>query len=352
MAKPTATTAALCCAAGLGAVVLYGVSDAGIQDLPLGRDAPGTAMTVTVLLPTADGITIGADVRNGQRVIGRVKSMSMAAAGASVQLSLQTDARLPKNSVARVELPSALGNPFVRLSAPTQPSGAVLDDGDVIPSNRTEVGPQIEGALATFGALLSRSGIDQLTTIVTELNKAFGGRSDKIRTLVHTFSALAAKAVAHHDEFEQAMSLAADVSASLTHDQSVVTGYLDAVPRVVAILDVQRAQLNSLFSSTTALAAVANNVLSATDLAAMVGDAGRVITTLGMYNDRLGATLATMNDFLEKFGKSVHGDYLMFDGALDIPGTIDKILTGGLLVNGTPTPAPYGLEGFLSGGLR
>ncbi len=350
--RPTATVLATIAIAGLAGAALFAASDLGIQDLPLGRAAQGESMSVTVVLPTADGIAIGADVRDGQKVVGRVSGMQLAMSGASVQLSVRSDSRLPANTVASVELPSALGNPFVRLAAPSQPSANVLRDGDVIPPSHTELGPQIETALATFGALMSRSGVDQLTTIVTELDEAFGGRSEKIRGLINSMSMLTARTREHQGEFEQAINLAADVSSQFAREQHAVNRYLDSVPRVVAMLDVQRARLKTLFASTTALAATANDVLSRADMAAVVRDAGTVVHTLAGYNDHLGDTLSTMNTFLDRFDRSVHGDYLMFDGALDIPGTIDKLLTGGLIVNGTPINGQEALDGFLAGGLH
>ena len=154
-------------ATALTTVGLWAISDKGVQDLPLGIGLDG-AETVTLELPTAEGIAIGADVRTGQRVVGQVSSMSLSPTGASVQLRLQDGAGLPADSTASVELPSALGNPFVRLSAPASATARALRDGDVIPPSRTQLGPQIESALATFGALMSRSGVDQLAGIVTE----------------------------------------------------------------------------------------------------------------------------------------------------------------------------------------
>ena len=343
---------ALSAVAALAAAALWGMSDIGIQDLPVGRSAQGDAMSLTVVLPTADGIAVGADVRDGQRVVGKVSGMSLSPSGASVHLSVRTDSGLPANTVASVELPSALGNPFVRLAAPAQPTSAVLRDGDVIPPSRTELGPQIESALATFGALMSRSGVDQLATIVGELNKAFGGRGDKVHGLIETMSTLTAKADDYQGDFDDALRLAADVSDRFTHESDIVAGYLDAIPKVVALLDTQRVRLQTLLASTTALAATANNVLGDTDTAALVHDTAGVVTELGSFNDRLGATLATMDTFLQRFSHSVHGDYVMFDGALDIPGTIDKLLTGGLIVNGTPITGQEALDGFLSGGLH
>src|ERR1043165_1941630 len=85
--KPTLRGAAGGCARGGAAARVWALSDIGIQDLPLGRTSPSDTMAVTVVLPTADGITIGADVRNGQKVVGRVSGMSLAASGASVQPS-------------------------------------------------------------------------------------------------------------------------------------------------------------------------------------------------------------------------------------------------------------------------
>ena len=128
--------------------------------------------------------------------------------------------------------------------------------------------------------------------------------------------------------------------------------YLDSVPKLVAVLDIQRAKIATLFASTTALAATANSVLAEQDIGVVVHDAGTVITALGGYNDRLAATLGSMNTFLSRISDSVKGDYMVFDGALDIPGSLDKLLTGGLLVNGTPIGGAEALEGFLSGGLR
>src|SRR5689334_12010296 len=182
--KPTLAGAATGCAVVVAVAGVWALSDIGIQDLPLGRTSPTDTMAVTVVLPTADGITIGADVRNGQKVVGRVSGMNLAASGASVQLSLADADGLDSGTVASVELPSALGNPFVRLSSAQLAPQRALRDGDVIPPSHTELGPQIESALATFGALLSRSGVDQLATIVTELDKAFGGRADKVRGLI------------------------------------------------------------------------------------------------------------------------------------------------------------------------
>ncbi|QNG19644.1 MCE family protein [Rhodococcus triatomae] len=340
-------------AAGAGCVVLAGCG-AGIQDLPLGRSASATAYDVTVQLATADGLVLGADVRNGQKVIGRVAELRPDQVGAAVRLSLDSTVPLPENVEAAVELPSALGSPFIRLTAPDDPSSRPLRNGDVVPESRTEIGPQVETALATLGTVLTGSGISQLDTIVRELNVAFAGRSGDVRSLTRTMTDLMASASRHQDDFDRAMVLATRVSGQLTAQQQVVDGYLDVVPPVIDVLLRQKDAIASLLNSTAQLAVNANSVLaqSPTGMDAMLSDASTVVGALDSFNDRIGGTLTNMNTFLETFQTAVRGDYLVFDGALDIPGGIDKLLTGGMFLGSNAAPPLETLEDLLTGGAR
>ena len=83
----------------------------------------------------------------------------------------------------------------------------------------------------------------------------------------------------------------------------------------------------------------------------LVPDAKKLVDALGSFNDDVGQTLTQMNAFMTNFSSAVRGDYLTFDGALDVPGSIDKILTGGMLASGQPLPTPGELADVLTGGL-
>ncbi|MFD4182943.1 MCE family protein [Rhodococcus sp. NPDC058514] len=340
-------------AAGLGCLVLAGCG-VGMQDLPLGRTADGPDYPVTLQLATAAGLLPGADVLNGQKVIGRVAGLATDTIGAKALLSLELATELPENVEASVELPSALGNPFVRLTAPTEPSPRPLRAGDVIAESRATIGPQIESALATLGTIVSGSGLSQLRTVVDELNTAFAGRSGEVRGLMDTMATLMSEATANQGDFDAAVDLAARVSQQLTDQQRAVDGYLDTVPGAVELLAQQRDSIASLLASTTALASNTDAILAASPqgLDGLLADAGTVIGALNSFNGRIGTTLDNMNTFMDNFGRSVHGDYLNFDGALDIPGGIDKLITGGPLPSGAATTPAGTLASLLAGGVR
>ncbi|WFR72578.1 MCE family protein [Prescottella defluvii] len=331
-----------------GALLLTGCG-VGIQDLPLGRSVPGESYTVTVQLAHADGILTGAEVRTGQRVIGRVSRLSTDTVGAAVDLSLSSAVELPDNVEAAIELPSALGSPFVRLKIPQEPSGTELADGDVIVQSRTEIGPQIESALATLGMILTGSGFDQLRTVIDELDTAFAGRSQIVRGLLDTMTELTGTATEHRDDFGAAIDLARNISAQLVEQQDVLDGFLDTVPEATTVLAQQRDRLAPLLESSARLAEHADVVLSSTSLDGIVADGATVVETLRSYNSRIGETLTNMNTFLGNFDRAVKGDYLVFDGTLDIPAGIENLLTGGM------TSRPSGassLQTLLSGGAR
>ncbi|XVA02192.1 MlaD family protein [Prescottella equi] len=229
----------------VGAVLVAGCG-AGIQDLPLGRTVPGDTYTVHVQLAHADGLLTGADVRNGQRVVGRVSDLSTDTVGAIVDLNLSSSVALPENVEVAVELPSALGSPFIRLRAPEQPSTEMLADGDVIAESRTEVGPQIESALAALGAILTGSGFDQLQTVLDELNVAFAGRPRQVRDLLGTVTTLTGTAMSHRQEFDTAMELAADISRRFAAQQQTIDQFLDIAPEVTNVLVGQRERIATL----------------------------------------------------------------------------------------------------------
>lgn len=337
----------------LSATVLLSGCGLGMQDLPVGRSADGASYDVQLQLSTAAGLVLGAEVRVGQKVIGRVAAMRTDVVGATVTLSLSEAVPVPRDVHASLELPTALGNPYIRLTAPdTAQSATPLRDGDVISQADTEIGPQIESTLAALGLLVNGSGLDQMQVIVTELDTAFGGRSGEVRGLTATMGELFGQASAHQSEFDDALVLAARVSEQLVGQQEVIDGFLDSVPAALAVLDRQRATITALLDSSNKLAANANAILASSPhgLGEMLIDASATISALGAFNDRIGATLGSMNVFVDNFLRSARGDYLMFDGALDIPGVLRSLWLGAA-PPATPSPQPLlGLENLLQGG--
>lgn len=89
--------------------------------------AAATPFDVTAELITADGLVSGADVRHGQQIVGRVTDMRLEERHAEITMTIADGTDLPANTTLNVELPSALGTPFVRLSEPADPQGRLTE---------------------------------------------------------------------------------------------------------------------------------------------------------------------------------------------------------------------------------
>ncbi|MEZ5210780.1 MCE family protein [Gordonia sp. (in: high G+C Gram-positive bacteria)] len=322
----------------------------GLQDLPVA--GLRETFPVTADLETADGVVHGADVRSGQQVVGRVTGISLDGHTARLTLALDSGTDLPANVTATVEIPSALGTPFIRLTVPDHPAGR-LAAGAHIDVGSTSVGPQIESMLAALGNLISGSGVGQLQSVMHSLNEAFATRSDKVGDLLDTLNRLLAESSSYTADFDAAMEAAAQVSGLLATQEGAISEFLEQTPRAVSVLAQQRDQIAGLMKQTGDLAVHLDGIVAGSDvdLDRLVPDAAALVDALAAFNGRVGQTLTSMNGFMANMSRAIRGDYLVFDGALDIPGGIDKILTGGLLLSGRPLPTPGELRDLLTGGL-
>lgn len=322
------------------ALLLFGVClllsgcSVGLGQLPIGRTADGDDYVVTAHFVRADRIRPGTEGRMGQQLLGRVHDLSTDGRSAQVRLSLSQSIELPATVTAAIELPSALGEPYVKLSAPSPiPTDAILADGDVIED--TEIGPELESSLAALGLVLNGSGFDQLESIMTEMNAAFGGRGPDIRELLLRTDRIMAAAAAHRADVDRVLTAAGSVSRALADNRERLNEGLTVAAPTMELLVRQRDHIASLVERSASLAATAEDVFAGHEdqLVSGVDQLTQIIESIRGFNESVTPALDNMNGFIDGFTGAVHGDYLVFDGALDLPETIAELMTGGRLAD-------------------
>lgn len=319
------------CLALFGCSALSGCSP-GLQQLPIGRSAEGSDYRVVAEFARADRIRLGTEVRMGQQLLGRVHDLSTDGLHAQVGLSLSSSIPIPAEVTASIELPSALGEPYVQLIAPSAPSTDLLSEGAIIED--TEIGPELESSLAALGLVLNGSGLDQLQTIMTEMNDAFAGRGPEIRGLLHSADDIMAAASTQQTEFDRVLAAAGSVADALADNRARIDAGLTLAAPTVELLVRQQDRIASLVDSTASLASNARKLLAdnATRLDTGIGQVSDILASIRGFNESVTPALANMNEFIAGFNGAVHGDYLVFDGALDLPETLAELVTGGRAV--------------------
>jgi phospholipid/cholesterol/gamma-HCH transport system substrate-binding protein len=110
--------------------------------------------------------------------------------GVEAVMSLDSDIKIPSDVDAEVHSVSAIGEQYVDL-LPRSADGPMLRNGDIIPSDRTTVPPNISTLLDATNKGLQAIPRDDLKTVVDEAYLAFGGLGPEIARFVKSATALA-----------------------------------------------------------------------------------------------------------------------------------------------------------------
>lgn len=167
-----------------GAVMVFGYVKLPALLFGVGR------YTVTVELPRAGGLYASSNVTYRGVEVGRVTDVHLSPRGVDAVLSLRSDIPIPSDLRAEVHSVSAVGEQYVEL-LPRNGSSAPLQDGSIIPVERSSVPPDINSLVDAANRGLQAIPRDNLKTVVDESYTAFAGLGPDISRFVRGSTALA-----------------------------------------------------------------------------------------------------------------------------------------------------------------
>ena len=202
------------------------------------------------------------------------------------------------------------------------------------------MGPALQSSLASLGLLLNGSGIDQLGTVMSELSVALDGRGDEIARIRERGDRALELYELHRGDIDRTVLALDRVNASLAARRNLLDRGMQVSADLVSEAARSRDELSALLDPTTALAVQTEQFTSATD--GRITPSLRTLTVLlgdmEGFGDEVAPTLDALQKFVDAFDESIRGDHMMFDGALDLPGTLDALGTGGEARAGRPLP--------------
>ncbi|WP_375154318.1 MCE family protein [Nocardia cyriacigeorgica] len=244
--------------AGAAAVVLSGLllgscSSDGIYSIPLpgGADVGADPMRIDIRFDDVLDLVPQSVVKVEGVPVGRVEDITLAADGwtANVATLVNSSVDLPANALAEVRQSNLLGEKFIELSAPEGgESGPRLTDGAVIPLTNTRHATEIEQVLGALSLLLNGGGVAQLQPIVSELNKALGGREDRVRAVLEEANTLIGGLNDQVDDITRALDGLETLSNRVAAQTGQLTAIIDELPEGIRILEEQRPQLIALLA--------------------------------------------------------------------------------------------------------
>lgn len=306
----------------------------GVYQLPLpgGADVGDHPYRVVAHFGDVLDLVPHAGVKVHDVAVGRVEKIELAKDNttAVVTMVVNGDVRLPANAGAELRQSSLLGEKFVELEPPDKPEGSLVD-GAVIPLDRTNRNPEIEEVLGALSLLLNGGGINQLSTIVHEVNQALDGNEPELRATLSNIDTVVQTLDGEKDNITKAIDALGRLSTNLAAQTDDLKVALDQLGPGLAVVNEQRDQLVTMLSALENLSNVAVDTVnrSRDDL---VDDLMLLAPTLQQLA-KSGADLPNSLQFLvtypftDYFLNTVKGDYVNVDVKfdLDLSGLLQNV---------------------------
>jgi len=312
-------------AALVAAAVGLGGCGFSVYNLPLpgGTNVGSNPLTVQVQFRDVLDLVPDSAVKVDDVSVGNVKTIDLKNGIAVVTVQLRRDTKLPANATASIEQTSLLGEKFVNLKTPPDPSAQLLANGATIPLARTGTNPQIEDVLGALSLVLNGGGVAQLKTIATELNKALGGHEDAARSVITQVNTLMRNLDDNKQSIVQAISSLDRLSVNVQHQEKTIDATLEELPAAVRSINGQRQQLVTMLRALDRLGKTGTRVIlaSKTNTIAIIRDLQPTLTELA----------ATGNHFVNAFNTLL--SYPFVDAAVGNSPEVARNLRMGDYVN-------------------
>jgi virulence factor Mce-like protein len=175
-------------------VAVLGMSYLGFKYVGLDRLVLGSGYDVAADFTDSGGIFVNAEVTYRGVAVGRVSDMELVDDGVRVVLTIDPGADdIPADTKAIVATRSAVGEQYVLLQ-PDDDKGPFLEDGSVIPKERTSIPVPVEQLLLNMDELVGSIDQENLRIVVDELGQAFAGAGDDLGRLIDNGNLLLARA--------------------------------------------------------------------------------------------------------------------------------------------------------------
>ena len=309
--------------ASSAALVLSGC-EFSVYEIPLpgGANVGDNPYEVTVHFRDVLDLVPQSVVKVDDVTVGMVEEVELRGYTAQVKLTLRDDVILPANAEAEIRQTSLLGEKFVSLAPPAaNASDRELQDGDVIPLERSGNNPELEEVLGALSLILNGGGVGQLKTITKEMNIIFEGRESTAKSVLRQIRTFMTQLDGSKFEVLRALENVNELSKSISANTETLDLALAEIPSALESIDSQRDDLVKMLRALADLSTTGVRVIKASKAGTIrsLNALSPILTNLGRAGDsfprslQVGLTFPFVDDVVGKTpqaARDLHmGDY-------------------------------------------
>ncbi|MDF1704252.1 MAG: MCE family protein [Aeromicrobium sp.] len=260
--------------------------------------------TVSAEFSEVGSLYVGDPVQIAGVDVGTVKSIDLGRGHVLVRFTIEDHVELGTSTSAAIRVSNLLGSSFLEVL----PAGSgQLDTSEAIPVSRTE--PPFD-VVAAFGGLTETiEGIDtaQLQAALASVADTFRESPADVQAAVQGLSEVSSTIADRDAEVASLLQESSTLSSTLAASSADVAGLIEAAAGLVAVLDDRRAAISSLLTSTQALAAELQTLVTdnQTQLAPALTDLEATVTLLQQRQTDLTAIAANLSTFARVFSDAI-----------------------------------------------
>ena len=324
----------------MAALAILALSGSGcglsLQALPKPGGISGPSYQIKAVFANVLNLPVQAKVLIGANQVGQVSAITTADFQAHLTLTIKQGVQLPVGTTAQILFDSPLGDDFIELHPPAKgANGPYLRQGDVLPEPDTSSAPSIADTLAALGTLLNGGGLNQLQTIIVQLNDALDGHQGDIRTVLVDLQTVVTSLAANRGSIDSALAGLTQLSSQLAQGSAAISQGIDTIGPAVGVLADDNADFSRLLDSTNQLSTLALSVVNASGQAGVtdIKEIDGILNQLVSVEKDIGPTLADFSQFEKLTPRIAPGNYLQ----LSLTG---NAIVGSAPVLGANSPSP------------
>ncbi|HTT85828.1 MAG TPA: MCE family protein [Acidimicrobiales bacterium] len=325
-------------AVGVVALGLVALSASGcalsLQSLPKISSVATNTYPVRAVFANVLNLPADAQVRIGAQVVGQVGAIGTRDFEADLTLDIKRGIRLPVGTTAQIRFDNPLGDEYVLLQPPAVLSSTIsgpgrdLRPGALIPEGSTSTAPSVEDTFGALSLVLNGGGINQLETIIHELNDTFGGNQPSIRSFLTTIDRGVSSLASGRTSIDNALASISNLTSELNGGRDTIANGINSLAPAIGVLASENSQIQDLIAQLSKLGAVGTQVAeqSGQDSVDDAKDLLPVVQQLESVSAQLAPDLHDLAAFEAESPKVAPGDYLQVSAVVNVdlpPGSFE-----------------------------
>jgi phospholipid/cholesterol/gamma-HCH transport system substrate-binding protein len=310
-----------------GAVVLSGCA-LSLQSLPkISGVSSGPTYPVHAVFANVLNLPVDAQVRVGAQVVGQVGAIGTQDFKADLTLDIKRSVRLPAGTTAQIRFDNPLGDEYVYLQAPStladdlgRTGTRYLSSGSLIPESSTSTAPSVEDTFGALSLVLNGGGINQLETIIHELNDTFTGNQPPIRSFLTTIDQGVTSLAGGRTAIDNALDSISNLTQKLNAGGPTIANGINSLAPAIGVLAGENSQIDGLITQLSNLGAVGTEVAEQSGQNSVndAKDLLPVVQQLESVASQLAPDLSTLAAFEAETPKVAPGDYLQVSAIVNV----------------------------------